>query len=108
MSPLASVFILLGAIVSLLAAAGLLKFDTPFARFHSAGKASPIAFVLIAAGAGIETGWTGAARLLVASAALVLTLPVGVHLLFRAVHRTSPDDRPEIDELGNAGAEGAA
>ncbi len=103
MSPFASVLILLGAIVSLLAAAGLLKFRTPFARFHSAGKASPIAFVLIAAGAGIETGWAGAARLLVASAALVLTLPVGVHLLFRAVHRTSPEDRPEIDELHGAG-----
>ncbi len=102
MSPLAAILILLGATVSLLAAAGLLKFRTPYARFHSAGKASPIAFVLIAAGASIETGWAGAARLLVASAALVLTLPVGVHLLFRAVHRTSTDDRPEIDELGSA------
>jgi multicomponent Na+:H+ antiporter subunit G len=102
MNPLAATLILAGAAVSLLAGVGLLKFKTPYARFHSAGKASPIAFVLVAAGASIETGWAGAARLAVASAALVLTLPVGVYLLFRAVHRTSPDDRPDVDELGNA------
>ncbi len=102
MNPVAAILILAGAAVSLLAGVGLLKFRTPYARFHSAGKASPIAFVLVAAGASIETGWAGAARLAVASAALVLTLPVGVHLLFRAVHRTSPDDRPDIDELDDA------
>ncbi|HUW02211.1 MAG TPA: monovalent cation/H(+) antiporter subunit G [Acidimicrobiales bacterium] len=102
MSVLASVFVLAGAAVALLAGLGMLRFRTPYARFHSAGKASPIAFVLAAIGASIELGWAGAALLAVASASLVLTLPVGVHLLFRAVHRTTPGDHLEVDELGPA------
>ena len=101
MNPVAAILILLGAGVALLAAIGLLRFDTAYARFHAAGKASPVAFLLVAAGAGIETGWAGAARLLVAAAALVLTLPVAVHLLFRAVHRTTPLSLA-IDELAPA------
>ena len=102
MSPVASVLILAGSGLALLAGVGLLRFDTPYARFHAAGKASPVAFVLVAAGAAIETGWVGAAQLAVAAAALVLTLPVGVHLLFRAVHRTAPVDDLVVDELGPA------
>lgn len=88
MSPIAAVFVLLGAFVSLLAGIGILRFTTPYSRFHAAGKASPVAFLLVAVGAGIETGWAGRAMFLVIAFALVLTLPVAVHLLFRAVHRT--------------------
>ena len=36
------------------------------------------------------TGWAGRAEFLVVAVALVLTQPVAVHLLFRAVHRTEP------------------
>ncbi len=102
MNAVASAFIAGGALVALLAAIGMLRFRTPYARFHSAGKASPVAFVLVAVGASIELGWAGAAALAVASASLVLTLPVGVHLLFRAVHRTSPGDHFAVDELAAA------
>lgn len=98
MSPVAAILAVAGAVLSLLAGIGLLRFRTPYARLHAAGKASPVAFLLVAAAAAIETGWGGAARLAVASAALILTLPVGVHLLFRAVHRTSPRSL-EIDDL---------
>lgn len=103
MNPIASTFILLGAGVALLAAIGLLRFRTVYARFHAAGKASPVAFLLVAAGAAVESGWGGAARLVVAGAALILTLPVAVHLLFRAVHRTTPSTLA-IDELAPAEA----
>ena len=103
MTPAAATLALIGALVALLAGIGLLRFRTPYARFHAAGKASPVAFLLVAAAAAIETGWGGAARLAVASAALVLTLPVGVHLLFRAVHRTTPRTLG-IDELAPAEA----
>ncbi len=101
MSVIAALFVLTGAGVALLAGIGVLRFRTPYARFHAAGKASPVAFLFIAAGAAIETGWGGAARLAVAAAALVLTLPVGVHLLFRAVHRTAPRALT-VDELAPA------
>lgn len=102
MTTAAMVFILAGALVSVLAGIGLLKFSTPYARFHAAGKASPVAFLLVAFGASLELGWSAAAQLLVASAAMVLTLPVAVHLLFRAVHRTTPGKHLVVDELGVA------
>lgn len=99
MSPIATAFLLAGSFVSVLAGIGLLKFSTSYARFHAAGKASPVAFILVAIGAGIELGWGSSALLLVALAAMVLTLPVGVHLLFRAVHRTTPGNHLVVDEL---------
>lgn len=100
MNPIASFLLIGGALVALLAGIGLVKFRSPYARFHAAGKASPIAFLIAAAGAGVELGWSASARLAVAVAALILTLPVGVHLLFRALHHTDPSTRPtKIDEL---------
>ena len=88
MSPVAAAFVLAGGFVALLSGIGVLRFATPYARFHAAGKASPVAILLVAIGAGIETSWAGRAVLVVVAGAMVLTLPVAVHLLFRAVHRT--------------------
>ncbi len=102
MNALASVFILLGAFVALLAGIGLLTFTTPYARFHAAGKASPIAFLLVAIGAGIEVGVKGAAELAIVAVALLLTLPASTHLLFRATHRTTVSDQLSTDELAAA------
>ena len=102
MNPITATLMLLGAGLSLLSGIGLLRFSTPYARFHAAGKASPIAFVVVAVGAMFEVGTAGAARLVLASAAMLLTLPVGVHLLFRAVHRTTPGDHLVVDELSAA------
>ncbi len=93
-------FVLLGAFVALLAGIGLLTFNTAYARFHAAGKASPIAFLLVAVGAGIEVGAKGAAELAIVAAALLLTLPASTHLLFRATHRTTPSHM-RIDELAD-------
>ena len=102
MNEVSSIFILLGALVALLAGVGLVTFHTPYARFHAAGKASPIAFLLVAVGAGIEVGARGAAELAVVAAALLLTLPASTHLLFRATHRTTVSDHFRTDELAAA------
>lgn len=102
MNVVASALLLTGAAIAILAGVGLLRFSTPYARFHAAGKASPIAFLVTAVGAAVELGPSGAAQLAVAAAAMVLTLPVGVHLLFRAVHRTTPGDHLTVDELAPA------
>jgi multicomponent Na+:H+ antiporter subunit G len=99
MNPAASVLLLLGALVALLAGIGLLTFNTPYARFHAAGKASPIAFLLVAIGAGIEVGLRGAAGLAIVAVALLLTLPASTHLLFRATHRTTDSVSLRVDEL---------
>ena len=99
MNPISSVLLLLGAFVALLAGIGLLTFNTPYARFHAAGKASPIAFLLVAIGAGIEVGLRGAAELAIVAVALLLTVPASTHLLFRATHRTTHSVHLSVDEL---------
>ena len=105
MNPVSSVFVLLGSLVALLASVGLLKFRTPYARFHAAGKASPIAFLLVAIGAAFEVGPLGAAELGVVAVALLLTLPASTHLLFRATHRTTASEHLRTDDLAAAEAE---
>ncbi len=103
---LTAVAFLIGAIIAVVAGVGLLRFPTTYARMHAAGKASPVSFLLIAIGASLELGWIGAAKLTVAAAAIVFTLPVGVHLLFRAVHRSSSNSHLVRDDLAPAsGAE---
>ena len=100
MSLLASIFVLAGAAVAVLAGVGAVRFSSPFARFHAAGKASPIAFLLVAIGAAVEVSWAGRALLLTVAAAMLLTLPFAVHLLFRAVYKTRPDLLPLVrDDL---------
>lgn len=102
MTIIATALMILGGIIAVLAGIGVLRFSTTYARLHAAGKASPVAFLVAALGASLELGAAGAASLLIASAAMVLTLPVGVHLLFRAVHRTSNNDHLIIDDLAPA------
>ncbi len=72
--PVSSAFLLAGVAIVVLAGVGLFKLRTPYARIHAAGKASPVAFLIAGIGASIELGWGGAARLVLAGAALVLTL----------------------------------
>lgn len=99
MNIVASLLMLAGSLVAVLAGVGLLKFDTPYARFHAAGKASPIAFLITAVGAGLALGLDGAAPLVVAGFAMIWTLPLGVHLLFRATYRISQDKGDSINHL---------
>ena len=108
MNPVSAVLVVLGAIVALLASIGLLTFRTPYARFHAAGQASPIAFLFIALGAALEVGWVGAAELAIVAVALLLTLPASTHLLFRATHRTMSTSHMSRDDLRAAEAELAA
>ena len=97
MDTVAAVLALLAAGTAVLAAVGLLRFTSPFARMHAAAKASPVAYLIVALAASFALGWQGAGRLLVAGAALVVTLPIGVHLLFRALYDTTEGsfERPE-------------
>jgi len=99
MSTVAALVALAGVAIVVLAAVGLLRFGTPYARIHAAGKASPVAFIIVAIAASAELGWSGAAPLALAAIALLLTLPLAVHLLFRAVHASAPEFDPSIDEI---------
>lgn len=103
MSTASSVGVLIGVAIIVLAGVGLLRFRTPYARIHAAGKASPVAFIVVAAAASLELGWSGAAPLAIGVWALLLTLPLAVHMLFRAVHASSPELDPPVDEMRPAG-----
>lgn len=99
MSILAELLMVVGGVVAVIAGVGLFRFRSTYARFHSAGKASPVAFLIAGVGAALELGWVGAAYLGVAAGAMILTLPVGVHLMFRAVHRSGDTADLAVDEL---------
>lgn len=107
MSVAASIVMLVGGVIALLAGVGVLRFSTPYARFHAAGKASPMAFLVVATGAGLEMGTGGAVYLAIAAVAMTLTLPLGVHMLFRAAYRTGPKDHLVVDELAEVEEAGA-
>lgn len=99
MSTVAAIIMLVGGLIALLAGIGIMRFSTPYARFHAAGKASPVSFLVAAIGASLDLGWQGTAALVVAAVAMTLTMPVGVHLLFRAVHGIESNDHLIVDEL---------
>ncbi|MXW43040.1 MAG: hypothetical protein F4138_06010 [Acidimicrobiia bacterium] len=102
MSVVAAILMLIGGAIALLAGAGLLRFSTPYARFHSAGKASPMAFLVAAAGAAMELGWGGSVYLGISALAMTLTLPLGVHMMFRAVYRTTNNNHLVVDQLAGS------
>jgi len=92
MTIVGQVLVVVGAVIALLAGIGLLRFETTYARLHAAGKASPVSFLVAALGAALIVGLAGAVYLAVAATAMAVTLPLGVHLLFRGVQRTTASD----------------
>ena len=95
----AEVTMLAGAVIAVLGGIGLLRFSTPFARIQAAGKASPVALLLLSVGAAPLLGWRGFGYLAIAAGAMIVTLPIVAHLLLRAVHRTGSIDHMPIDDL---------
>lgn len=95
----AEVVMVAGAVIAVLAGIGLLRFSTPFARIQAAGKASPVALLLMSVGAAPLLGWRGFAYLAIAAGAMIVTLPIVAHLLLRAVHRTGRIDHLAMDDL---------
>jgi multicomponent Na+:H+ antiporter subunit G len=97
------VLMVLGAALVTVAGIGLHRFSDVYGRLHGASKAASSGFLLLAAGALAHLD-SAAARveLVVAAILLVVTTPVGAHLLARAAHRAG-DPEPEglsVDELG--------
>ncbi len=101
MSAVVSALILIGALLSAVAALGLLRLPDVYTRLHAASKAGPLGAGLILLGCGLASGdWAIAVRCIVGFAFLILTTPVSAHLLARAALRTgtTPDARTSIDE----------
>jgi multicomponent Na+:H+ antiporter subunit G len=96
------VLIVAGAVLVAIAAVGLHRFSDLYGRLHGASKAASSGFLLIAAGALVHLeGAAARVELVVAALLLVVTTPVGAHVLARAAHRAG-DPAPRdlaLDEL---------
>ncbi len=88
MSLLGQGLCLLGAVVLLIAAWGVVRLPDALSRQHAATKAGTLALFAFVAGAGLlmpEPAWLG--RLALLSIVLLLTLPLASHALARAALR---------------------
>lgn len=88
MTHIGAIVILLGALLTLLAAIGMLRFPDVYTRLHAASKAGPLGTGLILLGAGMSSQDPSIlVRAVVGFLFLILTSPVAAHLLGRAARR---------------------
>ncbi len=94
--------LLLGALMSLAAAIGLLRFPDLMSRMHAATKPQVLGLLLMLTALGLQMrSWALLPILLVAWLLQLLTVPVSAHMVGRAGYRTK-HRRPEllsVDEL---------
>jgi multicomponent Na+:H+ antiporter subunit G len=86
---LSAVFMIAGALMSLAAAIGLLRFPDLLSRMHAATKPQVLGLFLLLASIGLQlrTWWVWPV-LLVAWIFQLLTVPVSAHMVGRAGYRT--------------------
>jgi multicomponent Na+:H+ antiporter subunit G len=83
--------LLAGALLTLVAAIGVLRFNRVLTRTHALAKATSLGVLLALAGAAASLGSLATVTSLVLAAGLqLLTSPVGAALLARAVYRAGP------------------
>lgn len=89
MTGIAIVLLALGALVLVLAGAGLFALRDALSRQHAATKAGSLGIVAIVLGAALIGGdWAWLWRALVIVAIVWITMPVASHVLARAALRT--------------------
>ena len=92
---------LVGAILVVLSAVGVVRFVDPLARMHALAKASTLGVLLILAGAAIRLGDINDITSVVLAGILhVLTAPPASNMVSRAIYlaNRSPHDVEVIDE----------
>lgn len=84
-----AIFMIVGAVMSLAAAIGLLRFPDLMSRMHSATKPQVLGLFLLLAAVGLQlrTWWVWPV-LVVAWIFQLLTVPVSAHMVGRAGYRT--------------------
>jgi len=101
---ISGVLLVAGALFSLTATIGVLRFPDVYTRLHAAAKAGPVGagFVLVAVALAIFSPPV-ALRALVGLVFLVLTAPVAAHLVARAAYLAEvlPDTLTKVNDLEN-------
>lgn len=83
---LAAVLILAGSGLAVIAAAGLFRLPDVFGRMHAATKPAVLGLVLLLLGTAVAlSDWSATARLLLAAGLQLVTAPVAMHAVGRAV-----------------------
>jgi multicomponent Na+:H+ antiporter subunit G len=81
--------LVVGALMSLAAAIGLLRFPDLLSRMHAATKPQVFGLLLLLTGLGLQLrSWAVAPLLLLAWLFQLLTVPVSAHMVGRAGYRT--------------------
>ena len=99
-----AVLLLLGSLLSLVAAIGVLRFPDLLTRMHSATKPQVLGLVLVAAGLALELRDPAATAVLVlVVVAQMATAPVAGHMVGRASYRAGQVrvDLLVVDELSD-------
>lgn len=99
---IALVLVLLGAVLCLTAAIGLLRFRDVPSRLHAATKPQVLGLLLIAAGIAVAfSSWTVVAFLVPIVLIQMATAPVAAHIVGRQAYRNRSIDRDSLvlDEL---------
>ena len=94
--------LVVGAMLSLTAAIGLLRFPDVLARLHAGTKPQVLGVLLVVTGVGIRVGVSlDLGLLLLAGLFQMLTIPVSAHMIGRALYRTEQIHTAHlvIDEL---------
>lgn len=102
---LAAVCFVLGALLSLVAAIGLLRFPDLLSRMHSATKPQVLGLLLVVGGLALRLRDPSATAILfLVAVAQMLTVPVGSHMVGRASFRAGQVRRDllVVDELSDA------
>jgi multicomponent Na+:H+ antiporter subunit G len=99
-----SVFLVVGALFSLTATIGVLRFPDVYTRLHAAAKAGPVGAGFVLLGVAVAVFSPAAAlRAVIGIIFLILTAPVSAHLLARAAYlvEIQPDTLTKVNDLEN-------
>jgi multicomponent Na+:H+ antiporter subunit G len=97
-----AVLMVTGALLAVVAGAGLHRFRDVFARMHAATKPATLGLALVLVGAALQMPDTGSVvKLLLVVLLQFYTAPVGSHLVGRAAYRDGipMEPVPQVDEL---------
>ncbi len=99
-----SALVLVGALFTLLAGVGVLRFDDVLSRMHAGTKASTLGVLLVLFGAAVTLRHPNdITSLLLAAALQLLTSPVAANLISRATYLAQgiPNEIDAVDELAD-------
>ncbi len=99
MDLVSDILLVAGGAWSVLAAVGNLKFDDVISRMHAGTKATTLGVTLVVVGAALDSDAATAVKLVLIVVLAYLTIPVGAHLVGRALYHERGDARVRIDTV---------